>query len=124
MPFYISILSSTFNFRDSYSEYPYTIQENNQQAVWELVPLYLNTVQKIFPCSLHPSYILYGSRKRKNDTRWFFFRLHSPTQETYYTVYTRYKKYLSKYNQGWELRPNKFFIFIQYHIRIYLLRWG
>lgn len=116
MPFYISILSSSFNFRVSCIEYTDTIQENNQQAIWELVPLCLNTAQKIFPCLLHSTYILYGSRKRRNETRWFFFRPHSPSQETYYIVYTRYKKYLSKYNQGCDLRPSKFDIFVIYCI--------
>lgn len=66
--------------------------------------------------SIVGTYILYGSRKRRNERRWFFFRPHSPSQETYYIVYTRYKKYLSKYNQGCDLRPSKFDVFIIYCI--------
>lgn len=86
-------------------------------------PLCLNIAQKIFLRSFYSYLHLRKDHvKRKNETRWFSFRLHLTAQETYYTVYTRYKKYLFKYNQGCELRPNKFLVFIQcYIVRV---RWS
>lgn len=96
---------------------PYTIQENNS-TIWESTSTYEPSCSLkdfpssiLFPPTFHEDHVSVGT------TRWFSLELHLTAPETYYTVYTRYKEYSFKHNQGFELRPNEFLVFLQRYIR-------